>query len=118
MSKKHHKGHGDKRESGPFVALPQAVLRSDEFARLSPFAVKLMTDLLSQYRGDNNGDLCVAWTVMSQRGWRSRDSLGKGLKELLAADFIVVTRQGGRHRASLYAVTFYEIDWCGGKLDE
>jgi hypothetical protein len=117
MSKKRHKEAARKREAGGFVALPYVVLRSLEFSNLSPFAVKALMDLLSQYRGDNNGDLCAAWTLMSKRGWRSRDSLGKGLKDLTDADFILRTRQGGRHVATLYAVTFYEVDWCGGKLD-
>ena len=96
MSKKRHKGHGDKREAGGFVALPHAVLRSTEFAGLSPFALKALMDLLSQYVGDNNGDLCAAWKVMAKRGWRSRDSLAKGIRQLRDADFIVVTRQGGK----------------------
>ena len=117
MSKKRYKAHADKREPGSFVALPHVVLRSKEFSNLSPFALKLLMDLLTQYQGDNNGDLCAAWTVMAARGWRSRDSLGKGLRELRDADFLVVTRQGGRHKASLYALTFYDIDWCAGKLD-
>jgi hypothetical protein len=117
MSKKRHKGHADKREPGAFIALPVTVLGGIEFATLSSFALKALMDLLVQYRGDNNGDLCAAWTVMARRGWRSRDSLAKGLRELRERDFIVVTRQGGRHRATLYAVTFFAIDGCGGKLD-
>src|SRR4051812_11805852 len=106
MGKKRHKGHGAKREGIGFVALPHVVVRSPEFAKLSPFALKALIGLLGQYLGDNNGDLCAAWTVMSPLGWRSRDSLAKGLKELKAADFVVVTRKGGKHRATLYAVNF------------
>lgn len=117
MSKRRFKAQGDKREPGGFLALPHAVLRSAEFARLSNFGLKALMDLLAQYRGDNNGDFCAAWTVMAKRGWRSRDSLAKGLRELREADLIVVTRQGGKHRATLYGVTFFEIDWCSGKLD-
>jgi hypothetical protein len=117
MSRNRHKEHRDKREPGGYVALPHAVLRSEEFSRLSPKACKLLMDLLAQYRGNNNGDLCAAWTLMKPRGWTSKDQLGAAIREVLAADFAVLTRQGGKHKASLYAVTFYEIDWCGGKLD-
>lgn len=117
MSKKRHKRHADKREAGGFVPLPHAVLRSKEFCTLSRFALKALMDLLAQYRGDNNGDLCAAWSLMTRRGWRSRDSLAKGLRELRDTDFLIVTRQGGRHKATLYGVSFYEIDWCSGKLD-
>jgi len=50
-------------------------------------------------------------------GWRSNDQLRKALGELLREGWIIITRHGGRHMASLYAVTFLQIDECGGKLD-
>ena len=31
--------------------------------------------------------------------------------------WLTLTRQGGRHKASLYAVSFFNIDYCRGKLD-
>lgn len=117
MRKKRYKDHGEKREGNGFLALPHVVLRSDEFANLSPRATKLMLDLLAQYKGDNNGDLCAAVKLMGERGWRSKDRLAHAVRELLHKSFLVVTRQGGRHRASLYGVTFFDIDWCNGKLD-
>src|SRR5262249_36005288 len=51
-------------------------------------------------------------------GWKSRDTLGKALRELLERGWIILARQGGRHQASLYAVTFFSIDDCPGKLLE
>lgn len=78
--------------------------------KLSAHAVKLLVDLLAQYRGDNNGDLCATWTMMQARGWKSRDTLARALAELVAAGFVTQTRQGGRHAPSLYAVTFYALD--------
>lgn len=117
MAKKRHKDHGAKREPGGFVPLPYAVLRSPAWCLVSARAVKLLCDLLAQYRGDNNGDLCAAMKLMGPRGWRSKALLSGALKELEERQMLVRTRQGGRNRAALYAVTFYEIDWCGGKLD-
>ena len=35
------------------------VIRSRGYAELSPYAIKLLNDLLSQYSGKNNGDLCA-----------------------------------------------------------
>ena len=93
------------------------VLRSQSFSRLGPHAVKLLMDLLAQYKGDNNGDLCAAWTLMQKRGWRSRDTLSKARRELLKAEWIIVTRQGGKHLPTLFALTFFAVDECGGKLD-
>lgn len=106
-----------KREPGQFFPLPVDLIRSQSFSRLSPYAVKLLMDLIAQWNGYNNGDLCATWTLMKQRGWRSKETLNKALKELTARDFIVLTRQGGRHKASLYGFTCINIDECGGKLD-
>lgn len=109
--KKDKKGHArEKRDGTYFASLPQIVAQSPQYAALSPHAAKLMLDLMGQYNGSNNGDLCAAWTVMQARGWRSRDTLAKKLKELRGSGFIVMTRQGGRHTASLYAITFYALD--------
>lgn len=105
------------RESGGFVALPHSVIRSESYAQLSPHGVKLLNDLLAQYCGNNNGDLCAAWKLMQRRGWKSRDTLSKALGELKDSEWITVTRQGGRHMPSLYGITFYAINECGGKLD-
>ena len=106
-----------RRESATFAAIPHHILNSAEYAALSAQAVKLMLDLLAQYRGANNGDLTAAWRVMEKRGWRSRDTLGRALQELLKAGFIEKTRQGGRNRCSLFAVSWKAIDECKGKLD-
>ena len=100
-----------KRESGPFVALPHAVLKSDAFLALSPYAIKLLLDLALQYRSDNNGDLSAAWKLMKARGWRSEETLNKAKKELLAVGLIAETRKGGRpNRTTLYGLTYYTLD--------
>ena len=75
-------------------------------------------DLVVQYRGDNNGDLCAAWKLMKPRGWRSEATLHKAKRELIELGLIVETRKGWRpNKASLYAVTWLDLDYCGGKLD-
>ena len=74
-------------------------------------------DLATQFKGFNNGNLCLAWSLMEKRGWKSRDTLNKARRELLDADLILVTRFGDRKRPNLYALTFSAIDECGGKLD-
>lgn len=106
-----------RRESGSFIMLPHAVIEDPNFVALSAQAVKLFIDLYGQYKGSNNGDLCAAWSVMQKRGWRSKATLFKALRELDARGLIMTTRQGGRKLATLYAVTFKDIDKCNGKLD-
>jgi len=106
-----------RRESGSYLALPHAVLDSPALLNLRPAAVKLLLDIGAQFRGTNNGDLCAAWSLMKYRGWKSRQTLADALRELREFGLIQTTRQGGKHRASLYALTWHAIDYCDGKLD-
>ena len=106
-----------RRESSPFLALPRHIVDSPQYAALAFPARSLLIDLFAQYRGNNNGDYSAAWRLMSPRGWRSRDTLGRALRELLQSGFIVKTRQGWRRVPCLYGVTWKGIDECGGKLD-
>ena len=111
------KAKGRREGQGGFSRLIHAYFETLEYAALSPRAVKALIDIYCQYRGSNNGDLTGAFSVMRKRGWSSKDQLSKALKELLDGGWLMVTRQGGRHSATLYAVTFMPIDACGGKLD-
>ena len=104
-------------DSGSFVAMPHAILRSNSYAKLSAPAVKLMLDLYGQYKGSNNGDFAMAWSMMNKCGWRSKDTLYRARDELVEKGFVVQTRQGGKHQCSLYAVTWQPIDECNGKLE-
>jgi len=106
-----------RRSSGSFLALPHSVLRAPNFVALSPAAVKLLVDIAVQYNGSNNGDLAATWNAMTVRGWKSRQSLSKALAELRHYGFLELTRQGGMHKPSLYALTWVGIDFCDGKLD-
>jgi hypothetical protein len=106
-----------RRDTGWFFRMPVAVLDSPAYCGLSFKARALLFDLGAQYRGNNNGDLAAAWSVMKKRGWKSKDTLQRALLELLEVGMIELTRQGGLHCASLYAVTWLSIDECGGKLD-
>ena len=94
-----------------FVALPYSVLKSPLFLKLSPHAVKLLLDVAAQYRGNNNGDLSVAWKLMRLRGWRSEATLHKAKRELLNAGFLYEVRKGRRPNVcSLFALTWFTLD--------
>jgi len=107
----------DKRPDGAFVPFPSVVLGSTQLAALPADACKALLDLLAQYRLGNNGDLSSAWSLMQARGWRSKDRLQRALAALENAGFIVRTRQGGAHRPTLWGVTIFALDDCGGKLE-
>lgn len=106
-----------RKESGGFIAFPHRVLTCANFRSLSPKAVKLLVNLASQYRGKNNGDLAMPWELMRSFGWRSKDTLYKARDELIRYGFILLSRQGGKNRCSLYAITWWAVDECQRKLD-
>lgn len=104
-----------RRSDHSYLGIPHYILRSPEFGRLGPWAVKLLIELASNYNGKNNGDLSAAFSVLSKRGWNSPGTLHAALRALQADGWIVCTRHGGRNRCSLYAVTWWPIDPCEGK---
>ena len=117
MRKKKNWLSAERREPGGFAALPHCLLESPVYINLSSHAIRLLNDLLAQFKGSNNGDLCLAWTIMKKRGWKSRDTLNKARKELLDVEIILISRHGDRRRPTLFALTFFAIDECKGKLD-
>ncbi len=100
-----------------YFGLPHTLLNTRKYRSSSYHAIKLLVDLGSQYRGFNNGDLCAAWTLMKDMGWKSRSTLFKAKNELINVGFIMVTRQGGKNSPTLFAITWKEINECKGKLD-
>ena len=105
------------KEFRSFVGIPHECANHSNFKRLSAHAVKLLLDIAVQYRGNNNGDLTIAFSLMKLREWKSEETLNKAKRELLHYGWIVLTRQGGKNLPSLYAVTWNPINECKGKLD-
>lgn len=106
-----------RKSTARFYQLQDAVITHPNWFKLRDGSQRLFVDLLSQYNGSNNGDLCGAMSLMSKRGWISNSKLTSATKELRYYEFVVTSRQGGRNRATLYALTCFPIDDCGGKLD-
>lgn len=106
-----------RRSGKSFVQMPHDLINHAAFTSLSPRAVKLLLDICAQYKGHNNGDLSATMSLMKTRGWSSNDQLFKARDELVDKNLIQVTRQGGLNRCTLYALTWFPINECGGKLD-
>jgi hypothetical protein len=102
-------------ESGGFSALPHVVQESQNWAQCSPMAIKLLMDLLGQFKGSNNGDLSAALSVLKSKGWTRGQTISNAARELIYYGMIEMTRQGDLHRCSLFAVTWRAIDQCSGK---
>jgi len=116
MSKSYSKSKG-RTGTGRFLSIPKQVADSKAYAELGGWSVKLIVDIGKNYNGRNNGDLSAAFSQLQECGWKSKGTLNKAIKELIAHGFIELTRQGGKHKASLYALTWKSIDECDGKLD-
>ena len=106
-----------RRVTAQFARLPHRLLNHESFRTLSPRATKFLVDLAAQYNGYNNGDLSATKKTMLDRGWNSSDQLNKAKREAEERGLIRVTRQGGRNRCNLYALTWFQIDECRGKHD-
>ena len=115
-NKKRMKQKGRK-ATGRFLMLRHDLLRSTEFADLSPYGVKLLVEIASHFDGKNNGDLSAPHSVLSKRGWKSSGTLAKTKKELVAKGWLITTRQGGRNRCSLFALSWLPVDECNNKHD-
>ena len=106
-----------KRGKESFLYLPDSLIFDPAFGSLSGNAVKLFIEMAKEYNGRNNGDLAATFNMLKSRGFKSKGTLFKSLQELEAKGFIEQTRQGGKNKCSLYALTIRNIDECGGKLD-
>jgi len=96
---------------------PHELLEHVSVSQLSPRGAKLLLDIAVQYNGHNNGDLCAPLSLMKKRSWNSSDQLFKARKELIDRGLIKTSRQGGLNKCSLFALTWFQIDECEGKLD-
>jgi len=107
----------NRRTAPPFSRQPHHVTDSDNYRNLSDKAKSLLWDTNARYRGSNNGDFDFSLKTMQKWGRNSNDTITKAKNELLRKGWLVLTRQGGRNKCNLYALTFWSIDECNGKLD-
>jgi hypothetical protein len=118
MAKSRYKNATEKRDGGGHIAIPVSVLNGAAYLGLNAHARMLLIDLAAQYRGNNNGDLSLAFKLMKPRGWKSEPTLNKAKRALLEAGLIVEARKGARpNKCALIALTWYALDDCDGKLD-
>ena len=106
--------HKGRKDSGSFLLLPHAVMDSSGWRQCNGTAIKLLLDMARKFNGRNNGDLCAAASVLPGLAPETRT---RALRELRHYGLLLLTRQGGLHGPSLFALTWHPIHDCGGKLD-
>jgi hypothetical protein len=102
-----------------FAQLPVEVLISDACRTLPNYAVRVLLAVAAQYRGANNGDLCMTRRIAREFGITSQEQLVDSLAMLLDRGLIQKTRQGGKKPLgpTLYAISWQPIDDLGGKIE-
>ena len=108
-----------RRNQGRFMGIPHIVLENPDYYNLSTKSKALLIEIAYQYNGKNNGDMTVARKILKTRGWNRNATITSAIKELMAANLIVRTREGffqnPASRCALYALSWHPIDACDGK---
>ena len=99
------------KESANFSGIPRRIVAHSSFKSLGYSACKLLILLGYQYRGRNNGNLVITWSIMKEwfgsnaTMYRARDSLYK-------AGFIVINAYGGRSGNGTKLPHLYALTWA------
>ncbi len=106
------------RGNGSFFSLPHAVINCPNYFQLSYKSRAMLVELGTQFNGSNNGDLSATRSFLSDRGWKSSDTIFSAIEELIYYGFIARTQEGGlnvagKQRPHLYALTWLRIDKIG-----
>ncbi|MBC3480953.1 hypothetical protein [Pseudomonas sp. SWRI77] len=99
--------------------IPRLLGEHPDFLTMTGSELKVFMLLLSQYRGNNNGDLAATHSMMEERGGMAKATLAASLQGLQERNLIVRTRTNmkGREgaRCALYALTWLRIHECPGR---
>jgi hypothetical protein len=112
--------HPKRRMTGKhFAAIPVEVLTCDACRTLPNYAIRVLLAIAAQYRGNNNGDLALTWSLALPFGVTCKAHLVKALTMLQERGLIAKTRQGGKRPMGpcLYALTWQPINDLNGKID-
>lgn len=103
---------------GGFAGVPRVVMDCRDYTGLSYKSRALLFDLAYQYRGNNNGNLTCAFSILKYRGWKREATISAAVDELIRANLILRTREGRfanpGARCALYALTWQRVDECPG----
>jgi hypothetical protein len=102
-----------------FAMIPVEVLTSEAYRTLPNWAVPVLVAFAAQYRGNNNGDLALSWSMARLFGIDSKWQLTASIAMLLERGLIQKTRQGGKKPLGpcLYALTWQPINDLKGKIE-
>lgn len=102
-----------------YISIPHCVLDSTSYADLNGSAIKLLTLIVRQWNGFNNGNLTCTWDQMKSY-FGGQDTMRSALKALIKHRLIEVTGTGSTSRKGglppvLYAITWESVDEYRGQ---
>jgi hypothetical protein len=101
-----------------YALVPEEVMNSAAFRAQSDYAKCVLFALACRCNGHNNGDLSLPYREAQQLGISAQWKLYAGLKLLMLAQLVQLTRkgsaQGGRKYPNLYALDWRGIDAVDG----
>lgn len=106
------------RDGDSHITLPHVLLDSEGWRRASHTALAMLPLIAYPLfrRGQNgglpNGGLLIDYQRLARHGWTSKEVITSALKDLIECGLLCETRKGGKHRPSLYGVT-----WLGLGID-
>ena len=110
MGRSYQKNAQCSRDSGRYIAFPVNILDSTTYQLLSFSAKSLLVDIASQFKGENNGRLVACEKFLKPRGWKSKATISKALKELCESGLLIMTRRGARpNKASYFGLAWYSL---------
>lgn len=81
--------------NGQHARLYHEALKSPAWIALSSNAIRLYVDMRTKLNNYNNGNIEAVFSELKHRGWNSKTTMHKALRELETLGFISQTRQGG-----------------------
>jgi hypothetical protein len=95
-----------------YALLPDEVLQSEAVRELDGVSRWVLVCISAQYHGRNNGRLTLPYSAAVGYGIRSKDSLTRGLRQLVEHGLLEITHQGGLPPlgCSRYALAWKSVD--------
>ena len=88
-------------------------MKSEAWKHLSGSAVKVLLDLASMERGDNNGAVFYSSRFGAESTGLARNTVWRALARLIETGFIYCTEEGGFNRKTPHAAS-YGLTWAAG----
>ncbi|MGV0952817.1 MAG: hypothetical protein ACOYBR_00730 [Fluviibacter sp.] len=106
------------RQWEPAAIIPTKIIDSFAYASLKHATTRVLTIIVRQYNGKNNGQLQATYTYCKPRGIGSQNTLKEAISELISRGLIVRTRSrgtaNGKNIWALYAITWRKPDKSNG----